>query len=83
MHRVPLPRSGAVRLGLALFALGLIFIAADVIPFFFSAHDRPLWLNLACLLAPLGFAIAIGSALSSGRSEARAAARAVGNQTTS
>jgi len=75
MHRVPLPRSGAVRLGLALFALGLIFIAADVIPFFFSAHDRPLWLNLACLLAPAGFAIAVGSAVCAGRAEQRAILR--------
>ncbi|MDT4935678.1 MAG: hypothetical protein QOK11_3570 [Pseudonocardiales bacterium] len=75
MHRVPLPRSGAVRLGLALFALGLIFIAADVIPFFFSAHDRPLWLNLACLLAPAGFAIAVGSAVRAGRAEQRAILR--------
>lgn len=77
MHRVPLPRSGAVRLGLALFALGLIFIAADVIPFFFSAHDRPLWLNLACLLAPAGFAIAVGSALRRGRDDQREALRQV------
>jgi hypothetical protein len=75
MHRVPLPRSGAVRLGLALFALGLIFIAADVIPFFFAAHDRPLWLNLACLLAPAGFAIAVGSAVRAGRAEQRAILR--------
>jgi hypothetical protein len=75
MHLVRLPRSGAVRLGLGLFALGLIFIAADVIPFFFSAHDRPLWLNLACLLAPAGFAIAVGSAVRAGRAEQRAALR--------
>jgi hypothetical protein len=75
MRRVPLPRSGTVRLGLVLFALGLIFIAADVIPFFFSAHDRPLWLNLACLLAPAGFAIAVGSAVRAGRAEQRAVLR--------
>jgi hypothetical protein len=75
MHLVRLPRSGAVRLGLGLFALGLIFIAADVIPFFFSAHDRPLWLNLACLLAPAGFAIAVGSAVRAGRAEQRAVLR--------
>jgi hypothetical protein len=75
--------SRAVRVAIALFAIGLAFISTDVMLFFFNDHNTPLWLNLACLLAPLGFAIAIGSALSSGRSEARAAARAVGNQTTS
>ncbi len=40
-------RPTAVRVGLVLFALGLVSIAVDVIPFFFHAHDRPLWLNLA------------------------------------
>jgi hypothetical protein len=39
-----------------------------------------LWLNLACLLAPLGFAVAIGAALRAGRAEQRAAARRVGDQ---
>jgi hypothetical protein len=70
-------QSPVIRVGLALFAVGLIFIAIDVLPFFFSDHNTPLWLNLACLLAPAGFAIAVGSALRAGRNEARAAARAV------
>lgn len=67
--------SRTVRIGLALFALGLVAIAVDVLPFFADDHDRPLWLSLACLLAPLGFALAVGSALRSGRAEQRAALR--------
>ena len=68
-----LPRG--VIVGLALFAAGLIFIAADVLPFFLGSRDRPLWLNLACLLAPLGFAIAVGTGFRAGRDEQRAALR--------
>jgi hypothetical protein len=46
-----------------------------VIPFFFGAHNRPLWLNLACLLAPIGFLVAVWSGLRAGRAEQRAALR--------
>jgi uncharacterized membrane protein YhdT len=67
--------SPAVRLGLALIAAGLIFIAIDVLPFFAGDGETPLWLNLACLLAPLGFAVAVWSALRAGRNEQRAALR--------
>jgi peptidoglycan/LPS O-acetylase OafA/YrhL len=70
-----LPHSRGVRVGLALFVLGLAFIAADVLPFFADDHDTPLWLNLACLLAPAGFAIAVWAGLRAGREEQRAALR--------
>ena len=71
----------AVRVGLVLFVLGLIFVIIDVTPFFFDHHNTPLWLNLACLLAPAGFGIAVWSGLASGRSDQRAAARAVAGDT--
>jgi hypothetical protein len=71
------PPTRAVRAGLALFVVGLVFIAVDVVPFFFGDHNRPLWLNLACLLAPFGFLLAIGSALRAGRRAQRAALAAV------
>ena len=79
IRRIGTQRIGMVRIGSALFVLGLIFIAIDVLPFFAGRHDTPLWLNLACLLAPLGFALAVGSALRAGRAEQRTAARAVGH----
>jgi hypothetical protein len=77
--RPVLPASRPVRVGLVLFAIGLIFIAIDVLPFFLDVHDRPLWLNLACLLAPLGFAVAVWGGLRAGREEQRAAARELGH----
>jgi uncharacterized membrane protein YhdT len=67
--------SHGVQVGLALFAVGLVFVAIDVLPFLAGHGETPLWLNLACLLAPLGFAIAVWSALRSGRGEQRAALR--------
>ena len=71
----PSSRPSAVRIGLVLFVTGTGFIAADVVPFFFADHNRPLWLNLACLLAPLGFAVAVWSGLRNGRAHQRAAVR--------
>jgi uncharacterized membrane protein YhdT len=64
-----------VRIGVVLFVVGLLFIAIDVLPFFFGDKDTPLWLNLACLLAPIGFAVAVWSGLKAGRDEQRAAVR--------
>lgn len=69
------PAAG-VRLGLALFVLGLGFLAGTVLPFFLGAHDRPLWLNLGCLLAPVGLAVAVTGAILTGRADQRAAAAA-------
>jgi len=71
------PPRRAVRAGITLFLLGLVFIAVDVTPFFFHHRDTPLWLNLACLLAPIGFGVAVWSGLAAGRAEQRAAAAAV------
>lgn len=70
-------RPTTVRVGLALFAAGLFFLAVDVIPFFFGAHDRPLWLNLGCLLAPLGLVVVVWSAVRTGRAGQRAALAAL------
>jgi peptidoglycan/LPS O-acetylase OafA/YrhL len=66
-----------VHIGLALFAIGLVFIAIDVLPFFLGDHNSPLWLNLACLAAPAGFAIAIATALHDGRDAQRQALREI------
>ncbi len=60
-------------LGLALFAVGLSFIAVDVMPFFFDHHNTPLWLNLCCLAAPAGFAVAFWGGIRAGRAQHRQA----------
>ncbi len=48
-----------VRLGVGCFALGLIAIAVVFGLFATGAHDLPLWLNLAAMLAPVGFGLAL------------------------
>jgi hypothetical protein len=66
-------RPTGLRVGLALFLVGLVFLVATVVPFFFGSHNRSLWLNLGCLLVPLGFIVAVSSAVRAGREDQRAA----------
>lgn len=67
-------RPMSVRIGFALFAIGLVFLVVTVLPFFAGDHNRSLWLNLGCLGVPIGFVIAITGAVRAGRAEQRAAA---------
>ncbi|MEP6598493.1 MAG: hypothetical protein ABJB98_03805 [Actinomycetota bacterium] len=67
------PASPGVRVGLALFGIGVGCILIDVLPFFAGSHDRPLWLNLACLAAPAGLLIALGAVVRAGRAAQRRA----------
>jgi len=48
-----------VRIGIGCFALGLIAVAVVFGMFAAGAHDLPLWLNLAAMLAPVGFGLAL------------------------
>jgi uncharacterized membrane protein YhdT len=70
-------RPRLLRLGIGLFAVGVLFILLTVVPLFFGAHNRALWLNLGCLLAPLGFLVIVVSAVRAGRAEQRRALAAV------
>ncbi|MDQ1730846.1 MAG: hypothetical protein QOK10_1005 [Pseudonocardiales bacterium] len=63
----------SLRIGFALFLLGLGCLIATVLPFFWGEGNRPLWLNLGCMLAPLGFVIAVTAVLRAGRADQRAA----------
>ena len=48
-----------IRVGVVVFALGLVAVAAIFAMFAAGAHDLPLWLNLAAMLAPIGFGLAL------------------------
>lgn len=65
--------STALHLGFAAFAIGLLCLLVTVLPFFFGDHDRPLWLNLGCMLAPAGFVIVVTAVVRAGRADQRAA----------
>ncbi|MDQ2837848.1 MAG: hypothetical protein M3Y42_20185 [Actinomycetota bacterium] len=66
-------RPTSVRIGFALFVIGLVFLVVTVLPFFFGDHNRPLWLNLGCLGVPIGFVVAVTGAVRAGRADQRAA----------
>ncbi len=56
------PRVGSsvlIRVGAVCFVLGLIAVAVVFGMFATGAHDLPLWLNLAAMLAPIGFGLAL------------------------
>jgi len=55
-------------------------VLITVLPFFFGDGDRPLWLNLGCLLAPIGLVVAVTGAVRTGRADQRAARQAVDRQ---
>lgn len=71
------PSSPVVRLGLAIFVIGVVFVGFAFIAFFLGHHDLPLWLNLACLLVPVGIVMAVWAGVARGRAEQQQAWRDV------
>lgn len=71
------PTGRVLLVGLVLFALGVLAVLADVVPFFFGDDHEPLWLYLACLLVPVGLVITVWSGIARGRREQRRALRDV------
>lgn len=70
-HRAPqppAPNDAMLRIGIPLFGVGLIAVLLDVVPFFFGAHDRPLWINVVAVLTlPIGLGLALIGLLRSAR----------------
>lgn len=60
-----------VRYGLVLFAVGVVVIVVTFVGYAAGDDNRPLAQNLACLLAPLGFGMALVGLVRSGRADAR------------
>jgi uncharacterized membrane protein YhdT len=61
MSRNPARRRSAplAKIGMIVFTLGLLAIIADVVIFASGGRDLPVWLNLACMLAPVGLALGL------------------------
>jgi predicted alpha/beta-hydrolase family hydrolase len=59
MSKPPGASSSLVRVGVAVFALGLLAVVVVFAMFAAGAHDLPLWLNIAAMLAPVGFGLAL------------------------
>jgi hypothetical protein len=61
------PGSKIVPLAVATFVLGLIAVIATFTLPVTSRHEPPLWLPLACLLAPLGLLVGVAGVMRSSR----------------
>jgi|SRR5664280_2956683 hypothetical protein len=73
----PGPGDGLVRAGAVVFVVGVLAVLADLVPFFLGHPNRPLLVNVAAFLAPVGLGIALlGLARSARASQRRAQARA-------
>lgn len=60
------------RWGVALFTAGSIVIAITFVGFADGDTERPLWQNLACLLAPIGLGLALAGLVRQYRADVRA-----------
>lgn len=60
-------RSRLLPTAVALFTLGVLGILVVFVLFATGHHDLPLWLNLACLLAPIGLGIGIATVVRQSR----------------
>ncbi len=63
------------KIGMALFALGVVAIAMDLVLFASGSRDLPLWLNLLCLLAPIGLGVGLYGVFRDARSSGRRSAQ--------
>jgi len=48
-----------MKVAMVLFTIGVIAIVVDLAMFASGARDLPLWLNLLCLLAPVGLGLGL------------------------
>ncbi|MET0864728.1 MAG: hypothetical protein ABWZ98_10375 [Nakamurella sp.] len=72
--------SPLARWGFAIFVIGLLAVAAIMVLFATGSHDLPLWLNLAAMLAPIGFGIGLLGVFLESRSAGAKARAAVTGQ---
>jgi hypothetical protein len=61
-----------LRISVAVFCLGLVFVILTFVPFFAGLQDAPVFLATATMLAPLGFALALVALIRDTRRSQRA-----------
>src|SRR5674536_353661 len=69
----PGPGNGLVRAGAVVFVVGVVAVLADLVPFFLGHPNRPLLLNVAAFLAPVGLGMALLGLARSARASQRPA----------
>lgn len=65
-----------MRVGMVLFAVGLLAIAANLVLFASGSRNLPVWLNVVCMLAPLGLGVGLVGVVREARAASRAATTA-------
>ncbi len=70
----PRPGEGLVRVGAAVFAVGVLGVLLAVVPFFFGREDAPTWTALVASLLPVGLGIALLGLLRGARARRRGVA---------
>ena len=66
------PGERLVKLGAALFAIGVVGVLLVLVPFLSGRNDAPLWTTLLASLLPVGLGLALLGLLRSARSRRRA-----------
>ncbi len=80
----PAPRRSAApwaKVGMVLFVIGLVAIAADLVLFATGSRNLPVWLNVTCMLAPVGLGVALVGVAREARHTGRARATRVSRDT--
>ncbi|MET3804290.1 protein-S-isoprenylcysteine O-methyltransferase Ste14 [Nakamurella sp. UYEF19] len=62
------------KIGMIVFAIGLVAIFADMILFASGSRDLPLWINLTAMLAPVGLGLGLIAVVRENRSSSPAMA---------
>ena len=65
---VPRPGERLVRAGAVVFGVGVLGIAAVLVPFLLGRQDAPLWTTLVASLMPIGLALSLLGLLRGARS---------------
>ena len=66
--------SGLARLGIILFAIGVLAVATIMVLFATGTTELPLWLNLVAMLAPVGFGLGLVAVFNEARGSRRTSA---------
>lgn len=69
------------KVGMVLFAIGLLAIVADLVLFATGSRNLPVWLNATCMLAPVGLGVALVGVFREARTNGRSRATRVSRDT--
>ena len=62
------------KIGMIMFAIGVLAIATDLVLFASGSRNLPVWLNLICMLAPVGLGVGLVGVVKEARSSSRKSA---------